>query len=532
MSDRINEELIKNSTITEIDTFIYDVCKSICKISILNKVATGFLIKLFKKDVPLYCLMTNEHVITTDMIDNQQEMEIYYDNEKEKRIISLNKEKRIIRDYKFLNIDAIIVEILDKDNIKEDLFLLPSLDYINDFDDLINNKKICIFQFPKGEKLSYSYGIIKSITQYEFTHLASTKNGSSGSPILISGIPKVIGIHKQAKKDGTENYGDFIGPIVETISKDLEFEYKIYENGIYEGEVKDKKREGYGKYIFNDGNYYIGQFHKGLREGKGADYYKNNNIMHEGEFVQDLLEGNGKFYDKDGSYYIGQFSKMMKHGKGTDYYRNDKIQYEGDYVMGKRHGKGKYIWLNGDYYEGEFLNGLFHGMGTEYYANGNIKYQGEFRDDKYEGNGKYIFEEGNYYIGQFSKGFQNGKGTLFYKDGTIEFEGEFKNDEKEGYGKYIWENGDYYIGNFSKGEMNGKGIEYYKNNTIKYNGEFYNNLYQGNGELHYENGNYYIGEFAGGMRHGNGKLYNKNGTIRYEGEFIKGKFYQKMNTVA
>jgi len=295
MSDRENQALINPSPITPINNFLYEIIKSICKIIINGRIATGFLLKLYKKDEPFYCLMTNEHVITPEMIENQDELEIYYDNQKIRNKIVLNKEERFIRDYMFLNIDAIVIEILNKDNINDYFFLTPNYDYINDFDELIE-KKISITQFPKGGSLSYSQGIIKSITQYEFTHLASTKVGSSGSPIFLDGVPFVIGIHKQGKKDGTENYGDFIGPIVESIKKDLEFDHRTLENGIYEGEIVNKKREGYGRYIFNNGNYYIGQFSNGLRNGKGANYYKNTNIMHEGTFVDDLLEGEGKFF--------------------------------------------------------------------------------------------------------------------------------------------------------------------------------------------------------------------------------------------
>ena len=530
MEDRVNQELIKDSALIPINDFLYEVFRSICKILIKGKIASGFLIKLFKNDEPLYCLMTNEHVLTSEMIENQEEIEIYYDNQRKRNKIKLNKEKRFIRDYKFLNIDAIIVEILIKDDINDYFFLLPDLDYMNNYEELID-KKICITQFPKGESLSHSEGKIISIAQYELTHLASTKNGSSGSPIFLKGNTRVIGIHKQAKKDGTENYGDFIGPIVDSINKDLEFHYETLKNGIYEGEIKNGKREGYGRYIMNDGNYYIGQFNNGLRQGKGADYFKNNTIMREGYFFKNMLEGTGKLYDKDGSYYIGQLSKSLQHGKGTDYYRNGKIKYEGDYVNGKREGQGKYIAPNGDYYIGEFLNGLLHGKGIEYYANGNIKYEGEFVNDKYEGKGKFFYEDGSYYEGQFLNGMQNGKGIVYYNDNTIEYEGDFVNDKKEGYGKYIWDNGDYYIGHFIKDEMHGKGIEYNKNNTIKYDGEYFHNLYEGKGKLIYNDGSYYEGDFCGGLRHGKGTLYYKDGTIKHEGDFIKGKFYRKMNTI-
>ena len=500
MSDRKNEELIMNSNIIQINNFIYDVCKSICKIIINSKVATGFLLKLYKRDEPFYCLMTNEHVITHDMVDNEEELEIFYDNQRRRNKIILNKEERFIRDYTFINIDAIVIEILNKDNINDYFFLLPNLDYINDFDSLLH-KKISVTQFPEGGCLSHSEGELKSITQYEFSHLASTKNGSSGSPIFLDNVPYVIGIHKQGKIDGTENYGDFIGPVVESIKKDLEFTIKKYDNGNYEGEIKNDMKEGYGKYTTDDGTYYIGQFSHDLRHGKGADYYQNNSIMHEGDFENDVLDGNGKFYDIDGSYYIGQFSNWMKHGKGTEYYPDGKIKYEGNYVNGKREGKGKYIYKSGDYYIGDFLDDAQHGQGIEYYKNGTIKYEGEFINNLYEGKGKYIYEEGPYYIGNFSKGMRQGKGIEYYKNNTILYEGDFSNDEKEGYGKYIWETGEYYIGQFLKGEKHGKGTEYRKDGTIKYEGEFVNGQYEGKG-----------------------KLYYKSGKIMHEGIFEKGKF--------
>ena len=99
----------------------------------------------------------------------------------------------------------------------------------------------------------------------------------------------------------------------------------------------------------------------------------NNNIMHEGDFVNDQLDGKGKYYDKDGSYYIGQFSKGMKHGKGKDYYIDGNIQYDGEYVMGKRQGHGKYISKNGEYFIGQFWDGYINGKGTEFYKDGTIK---------------------------------------------------------------------------------------------------------------------------------------------------------------
>ena len=173
--------------------------------------------------------------------------------------------------------------------------------------------------------MSNSRGKIKSIKNYEFSHLASTKEGSSGSPIFIEETIKVIGIHKQGKKDNSENYGNFIGPIIESLKMNLKYDKKYYDKEVYEGEYRNENREGYGKYIYENGNYYIGQWLNDKPHGKGIKYYKNGNILYEGDFVNGKAEGNGKYIYEDGEYYIGQWLNGNKHGKGIIYYKNNII---------------------------------------------------------------------------------------------------------------------------------------------------------------------------------------------------------------
>ena len=72
-------------------------------------------------------------------------------------------------------------------------------------------------------------------------------------------------------------------------------------------------------------------------------------------------------YD-NGDYFIGEYKNSLRNGKGILYYKNGNIQYEGDYVNGKSEGNGKYIWEDGTYYIGEWKNGLFNGKGKEYYS--------------------------------------------------------------------------------------------------------------------------------------------------------------------
>ena len=71
---RRNEILIKDSTMYPIDSYLYDVCPSICKINFSNTTGTGFFIKLYQNDKSLFSLMTNENIITKDMIEKKKKL--------------------------------------------------------------------------------------------------------------------------------------------------------------------------------------------------------------------------------------------------------------------------------------------------------------------------------------------------------------------------------------------------------------------------------------------------------------------------
>lgn len=72
------------------------------------------------------CLISNEHIITKDMIKNNDTINVYYDNEFENIEIQLNVNERYIKDFTDINIDATVVQILPKDNIYEIIFYLPN----------------------------------------------------------------------------------------------------------------------------------------------------------------------------------------------------------------------------------------------------------------------------------------------------------------------------------------------------------------------------------------------------------------------
>jgi len=310
---KVNEVEIFESSLTVLDKSISLVSPSICRIIFFNRNGTGFFIKLktyrdkegggFKKDYfnktylnnkkdyyyynennekELYFLMTNEHVITREIVDSKENIEIFYDYKSETREIDLNKDKRIIEDYKELDIDIIIIQILEEDNIDKKYFLTPYMGEISN----LKRKRIYITQFPKGENLCFSKGYIMRIKNYELIHNASTDMGSSGSPIFLENTREVIGIHKQGNIEKTENYINFLYPVIES----LNLGNKIINNN--------------EKYIYENGDYYIGEWLNNLKLGKGKLYYKNGKIKYEGDFIKDKFEGNGKYIYENGEIIL------------------------------------------------------------------------------------------------------------------------------------------------------------------------------------------------------------------------------------
>ena len=131
----------------------------------------------------------------------------------------MSKNKRYIKSFTDEELDITIVEIIEEDNIFRDYFVLPELEEI--INNRLINMNIYIPQYAEGKELKNAKGIIKEINNYEFTHLASTLRGSSGSPIFLENSIYVIGILKESNIVKLENHGDFIYPIINIIKEDI-----------------------------------------------------------------------------------------------------------------------------------------------------------------------------------------------------------------------------------------------------------------------------------------------------------------------
>ena len=211
-----------------------------------------------------YCVMSNMHVIDKDIINNNNSIDIYYDTGFKISNLKLDekdypKKERYFKNFKEIGLDITVVEIIEKDNIHRDYFLFPVPEVINN--NLINSE-IYIPLYMKGKELKNARSEIINIKKYEFTYLTSTEQISSGSPIFLENCSNVLGIHKTSNEEKTENYADFIYPVIKIIENDIR---KKRDNGKYEN----------GKYIWEDGKYYIGELKNNLPDGKGMKYNFN-----------------------------------------------------------------------------------------------------------------------------------------------------------------------------------------------------------------------------------------------------------------
>ena len=187
--------------------------------------------------------MTCEHAINKRMINSKETINVKY-NCKIKNI-DIKLDSRFIKCYKYLGIDATAIEILEKDGIKEEFFLLPNYDYKKGYDQF-KYKSIVIIQYPGGNDLSESEGIITEKNQYlhGFTHISSTESGSSRGLIVLSENSEVLGIHKQGSLEKNENYGIFICSIIDSLINNYSYEEKLIGEKIIECETNLSKSFG------------------------------------------------------------------------------------------------------------------------------------------------------------------------------------------------------------------------------------------------------------------------------------------------
>ncbi|KAG2392479.1 hypothetical protein C9374_012731 [Naegleria lovaniensis] len=202
----------------------------------------------------------------------------------------------------------------------------------------------------------------------------------------------------------------------------FEFKYADRKGPTYVGSIENNCFNGPCKITWDDGSIYEGEVKNGLRDGYGT--YTSGDLL---------------------SKYEGYWKQGQRHGKGIMYYSADE-KYEGNFTHNKRHGYGVMHYKSGNYYEGEWKENKRCGYGVMHWTTDPLEiYEGEWLNDLPQGNGKHTYLQAsgkkcNYYEGTFIEGKREGQGTFHYADGSS-YTGEWFNNLKHGEGVFYYLNG-------------------------------------------------------------------------------------------
>ena len=114
--------------------------------------------------------------------------------------------------------------------------------------------------------------------------------------------------------------------------------------------------------------------------------------IYEGKLKEGKREGKGKMTYDNGDEYNGEWENDKKNGEGIYKYANGD-EYEGEWKNNKKNGEGIYKYANGDEYDGKWENDKKNGKGTYIYKKSNNYFIGYWKDDKKEGDGEIFIQK-------------------------------------------------------------------------------------------------------------------------------------------
>eukprot|EP00929_Paragymnodinium_shiwhaense_P034365 TRINITY_DN18714_c0_g1_i1.p1 TRINITY_DN18714_c0_g1~~TRINITY_DN18714_c0_g1_i1.p1 ORF type:complete len:435 (+),score=72.92 TRINITY_DN18714_c0_g1_i1:86-1390(+) len=130
----------------------------------------------------------------------------------------------------------------------------------------------------------------------------------------------------------------------------------VYKGGShYKGFWSHNMKSGAGFQRWVDGSSYNGQFLCGLKHGCGVYTASSGTLVFEGQFRQDKMHGWGKYRFNDGRFYDGQWEDGRMHGEGSMHWPNGS-SYSGGYRQGVREGQGTFLHADGQCWTGGWFN--------------------------------------------------------------------------------------------------------------------------------------------------------------------------------
>lgn len=145
-------------------------------------------------------------------------------------------------------------------------------------------------------------------------------------------------------------------------------------------------RHGWGRFVFQSGDLYEGEWRSNQKWGYGDASYCSGS-RYRGDWRADAKHGRGIFiFGHDGSSYTGDWLEDKKSGYGVAIFRTGN-RYAGQWEGDAMHGTGRFVYSSGDAYEGQWARNRKTGFGTWTSADGSSTYEGAWRDDLRDGAG-------------------------------------------------------------------------------------------------------------------------------------------------
>ncbi|XP_041434696.1 radial spoke head 10 homolog B [Xenopus laevis] len=232
---------------------------------------------------------------------------------------------------------------------------------------------------------------------------------------------------------------------------------------MYTGMFSEGTMHGKGTYTWKDGLTFEGDFYMNFPMGHGV-YKWPDGSRYEGEVHKAIRHGHGIYTSSNQQVsYVGDWHKGTRNGKGVIYYNKEGTSwYEGDWISNRKEGWGVQCFSSGNIYEGQWKNNTFHGMGKMRWLTSNEEYAGHWENGIQNGSGTHTwflrriagtqYSLRNEYVGNFVNGIRQGQGQFYYANGAM-YDGEWNNNKKHGQGKFIFKNGQIYIGEFVEDQI-------------------------------------------------------------------------------
>ena len=200
--------------ISGIEKILYQMKNCVCKVKVKGLSGTGFFCIIPTGNKKMICLITSYQLLNEKYFNINNKINILFNDNKEAKEIYLDKKREKYFNPKF---DITIIEIIKSDGINHYLELDDNL-FKNEINIFYDEKSIYSIQYPQGNNISVSYGILNNINNnYIINHTCNIIKGAYCSPIMNLSNNKVIGINNEFSFDSgiLLNYplNDFINKI-------------------------------------------------------------------------------------------------------------------------------------------------------------------------------------------------------------------------------------------------------------------------------------------------------------------------------